>query len=107
MSMIKIKVSRVRPDKVDRLKAWLAEGMRRADEIRETFVNEGVTHEQGLLLSTADGPVFVYVVECADYEAAAKAFRDSPFPIDAEHKAVLAEVLDGEVEAPLLLDVRL
>ncbi|MFC3500125.1 DUF6176 family protein [Micromonospora krabiensis] len=105
--MIKTKVSRVRPDKVDQLKAWLAEGMRRSDEIRETFVAEGVTHEQGFLLSTADGPVFVYVVECADYDAAVRAFHDSPFPIDAEHKAVLAEVLDGELDVPLLIDVRL
>ncbi|MEU4678520.1 DUF6176 family protein [Micromonospora sp. NPDC023737] len=105
--MLKIKVSRVRRDKVEQLKAWLAEATRRADEIRETFVNEGVTHEQGFILETTDGPVFVYAVESADYEAAVRAFQESPFPIDAEHKAVLAEVLDGEVNVPLLIDVRL
>lgn len=105
--MITTRVLRIRPDKVDRLKEWLAEGMRRADEIRETFVNEGVAHEQGFILSTADGPVLVYVVESADYEAARRAFAESPFPIDAEHKAVMAEVIEGEVTPPLLLDVRL
>ncbi|MEO3818856.1 DUF6176 family protein [Plantactinospora sp. B24E8] len=105
--MIKIKVSRIRPGKVDQLKAWLAEGMRRADEIRETFANEGVTHEQGFILETADGPLFVYVVESADYDAAVRAFQESPYPIDAEHKAVLAEVLDGEVPVPLLLDIHI
>ncbi|MFI6759921.1 DUF6176 family protein [Micromonospora sp. NPDC050417] len=105
--MLKIRVLKVRPDKVDRLKDWLAEGMRRADEIRETFHHEGVAHEQGFLLSTEDGPVLVYAVESADYEAAKRAFADSTFPIDAEHKAVMAEVIEGEIPVPLLLDVRL
>ncbi|MFK3980883.1 DUF6176 family protein [Micromonospora sp. NPDC050397] len=103
--MIKLKVLRIRPDKVGRLRAWLAEAGGRADEIRETFVNEGVTHEQGFILSTVDGPVLVYAVESADYEAALRAFAESPFPIDAEHKTVMAEVTDGELPVPLLLDI--
>ena len=104
--MLKVRVSRVRPDKVGRLKDWLAEASRRADEVRETYANEGVRQEQGYLLDTADGPLFVYVIDVADYDAAVRAFRDSALPIDAEHKAVLAEVLDGEVDVPLLLDIR-
>jgi hypothetical protein len=104
--VLKVKVSRIRPEKVDRLKAWLEEASRRADEIRETFVAEGVAHEQGFILETTDGPVFVYAIEVADYDAALAAFKESPFPIDAEHKAVLAEVLDGEIDVPLLIDVQ-
>jgi hypothetical protein len=37
-------------------------------------------------------------MELADYEAAVQAFEKSRFAIDAEHKSVMADVLDGEVE---------
>jgi hypothetical protein len=104
--MIKLKVSKIRPDKVERLKEWLAEGMQRADEIRKTFADEGVTHETGFILETVDGPVLVYAVESADYEAAVRAFADSPHPIDHEHKAVLSEVLERDVTPPPLLDIQ-
>jgi hypothetical protein len=105
--MLKVSVSRVRPDKVARLKEWLAEVSRRADEARETYANEGVTHEQGSILDTTDGPVFVYAMELADYEAAVQAFEKSRFAIDAEHKSVMADVLDGEVKALLLFGIHL
>lgn len=41
---------RVRPEQVDRLRGWLAELMKRADEVRETFAREGLTHERAYLL---------------------------------------------------------
>ncbi|GAA1314276.1 hypothetical protein GCM10009610_35390 [Pseudonocardia xinjiangensis] len=105
--MIHVRVARVRPDKLDVLKAWFAEAEQRADEVRATFEQEGVTHEQAKLISTADGPLLVYAVECADYEAAGEVFRNSTLPIDAEHKRVMAEVLDGQVDTPVLLDIHI
>jgi hypothetical protein len=105
--MLQVTVRRVRPEKVERLKAWLAEAERRADEVRETFRQEGVRHEQALLVETSDGPLLVYVGEMEDVEAAQRVFAASELPIDAEHKAVLTEVLGERVPTTTLLDLRL
>jgi uncharacterized protein DUF6176 len=104
--MIHLTFYRVRPGKLDRLKAWLAEAKERADEIRETFAHEGVSHEQGFLLETNEGPLLVYAVECEDYDAALEAFSRSKLPIDMELKKIMPELTDGVLELTPLLDIR-
>jgi Family of unknown function (DUF6176) len=104
--MIHVAVHRVRPDQVARLEAWFGEAGRRADEVRRTLHDEGVTHEQAHLITTGDGPLLVYTVESDDYDAARRVFQRSVHAIDAEHKAVMAEVLDGEADARLLFDIQ-
>jgi hypothetical protein len=104
--MIQTAIFRVRPDKLERLISWLTELRERSDEVRETFVREGVTHEQAHLINTSDGPLLVYVMEAPDHRRASEAFRNSTLPIDIEHKAVMAEVLRGPAEATLHYDVR-
>jgi len=105
--MIEVAIIRVHPERVERLRGWLAELMDRADEVRETFANEGVTHERGYLLDTADGPVLIYVMEAADHQKAREAYQHSAFPIDREHKAVMREVLAGPADAELLYEMQL
>lgn len=104
--MLQVTVVRVRPEKVARLKEWMAELECRADEVRETFRQEGVRHEQAVLVETSDGPLLVYVGEMADVEASQRAFASSTLPIDAEHKAALAEVLGDRPPTTTLLDLR-
>ncbi|MEV6610839.1 DUF6176 family protein [Kutzneria sp. NPDC051319] len=103
--MIHLSVLRLRPDKLDRLTDWFSEANERGDEVRQTFAQEGVRHEQAYLLHTADGPLVIYVEEVKDIVAAEAAFRSSTIPIDAEHKAVMAEVIDGKVDTTLLFDM--
>jgi hypothetical protein len=61
---------------------------------------------QAHLIHTSDGPLLVRVVESTDFEVARRVFDASTHPIDAEHKAVLSDVLDGEQSTLLLLDIR-
>ena len=44
--MIRTAIFRVRPEKLERLTAWLAELQDRAEEVRETFAREGVTAQR-------------------------------------------------------------
>jgi hypothetical protein len=104
--MIRLAVYRVRPDKLDRLKAWLIEVAQRPDEVRESFTEAGITHEQAHLIVTADGPMLIAAVEQTDGEAVSESSRRSTLPLNVEHEAVMAEVLDGVVETTVLLDFR-
>ena len=98
---------RVHDDRVERLRDWLAELMQRQVEVRETFRNEGVRHEQAYLLRTADGTVLVYAVEVEDPEAAQRAYVASSLPIDKQHRVVMQAVQAGPADAELLYEVRL
>ena len=77
---------RVRPGQEDALRAWMAELGERADEVRTTFRQEGVRHEQAFLLPTPDGLVLIYAHEVDDPEAAHATHAQSSLPIDAEHR---------------------
>jgi hypothetical protein len=105
--MIELAILRVRPEQVERLRTWLAELMNRADEVRETFANEGVTHERAYLLTTADGPVLIYAMEAADHQKASEAYQRSTLPIDQEHRQVMREVLAGPARTELLYEMGL
>ena len=103
--MIRTAIFRVHPDKLERLTAWLAELQHRSDEVRETFAQEGVTREQAYVINSADGPLLIYVIEAADFERAEEAYHNSTLPIDAEHKAVMAEVISGPADLTPRYDV--
>lgn len=105
--MIHVRFSRVEPENVDRLKAWFAEAEARADEVRETFVQEGVRHEQGFLLDTQDGPVLMYVIECDDLDAALEVFRASEIPIDVQHRELMPQLTSGTLNLSPILNIRL
>ena len=104
--MIHLAFRRVRPDQLERLKAWFAEAQERVAEVRETLAAEGVSHEQGFLLETSDGTIFVSVIECEDYDAAAEIFKNSELPIDIEHREIMSQLFDGAVELTPIFDVR-
>jgi hypothetical protein len=102
--MIKLAIRRVKPGEEANLRNWLAELNRRQDEVRETFVQEGVRHEQAYLVRTSDGPILVYAMEAADHESAREAFQNSTLPIDEEHKRVMRQVLAEGTDAELLYE---
>lgn len=105
--MLTVRVARVKPSEVDRLRAWMAEATQRSDEVLETFVNEGMRSEQWHLLDTSDGPLAIVAMESEDADTASAAFAASELPIDLEHRVVLEQVLDGRVETEVLMDLTL
>ena len=50
--MLRVSFQRVKPNKEAQLRAWLAELSTRAEEVRATFVEETVRHEQAFILQT-------------------------------------------------------
>jgi hypothetical protein len=105
--MLEVAFLRVREEKVDALREWMAEIGRREDEALETLRNEGTRHERAYLLECKEGPVLVYALEMEDPERAHRAFRESALPIDAEHKRVMGEVIAGRLQPEELLDLSL
>jgi len=105
--MLRLIFRQVLPGKEARIRDWLAELSRRADEVRATFVDETVRHEQAYILETKGGEVLVYAMEFEDLERSRAAFGSSTHPIDVEHKAVMEECLGERIELPVLYDVAL
>jgi hypothetical protein len=96
--LLKVVISKIKLGKEARLRAWLAELMERRHEVIESFRQETVRHEQAFIIEGSDGPLLVYVMEAEDHERAREAFHASALPIDAEHKRIMSEVLDGSLD---------
>jgi hypothetical protein len=103
--MLAVSFRRVRPDQVDTLRAWMAEVNRRADEVRQTFVQETVEREMAFLLDGRDGPIVVYVIEARDLDTMQRTVRENPFPIDLEHRDVMMRVIEGPASVETLMDI--
>jgi hypothetical protein len=104
--VLRVRFFRVRPDKVDRLRAWMEELARRRDEVLETFAQETVRQEAAWLMETVEGTILVYAIEAEDLDQARRAVEKNPFPIDLEHRAVMDEVIEVPIELEQLLDER-
>jgi hypothetical protein len=105
--MLHITFRRVPAERVDALRAWMAELGCRHDEVRETYRIEGVRHEQAFLIQSADGPLLVYAHEVEDSEAAQQAYASSTLALDLQHREVMRSVLGDTADVELLYDVRL
>lgn len=105
--MLRVWISRIRPDKESRLRAWLAELGARADEVRATFLDETVRAEQAFIIAGDTGPLLIYVIEAEDPERGSQAFANSRHKVDAEHKAVMRECLAEPLQLVPLYDLKL
>ncbi len=102
--MIKLAIRKVKPDQENRLREWMAELTRRNKEVRETFAQEGVQHEQAFLLKNAEGSILIYAMEAPDHERASAAYRNSTLPIDQEHRRIMGQVLGEPANVELLYE---
>ena len=105
--MLRVAFRAIKPGKEQSLRAWLSELMDRQDEVRETFVQETVRHEQAFIIEGREGPLLIYVMEAEDHEQGRRAVRDSKLAIDLEHKKVMGEVLGERLEVKPLYDCAL
>ncbi len=103
--MLQLSFKRVKPGKVDKLRAWMRELSDRRDEVVASFEQEGVRQEKAWLLEDEHGYVFVYAIEAEDLERAREVYRESTLPIDLEHRAVQRDVLCERIEPELLLNI--
>ena len=90
-----------------RLRAWMSSLGQRAEEVRATFRQEGVRHEQAFLLRDSEGLVLVYAHEVEDPSAAHAAYGVSTLPIDLEHRQEMRAALGEAVSPEVLYDVQL
>jgi hypothetical protein len=71
--VLRVRFLKVKPDRVERLRAWMDELARRHDEVVVTFAQETVRHEAAWLLETSAGPILVYAIEADDLDEAQRA----------------------------------
>jgi hypothetical protein len=102
----RVVVRRVIEDKSDRLREWARTVKARRVEAEATLRDEGVRLEITGLVKTAQGDLFVGVVDEEDRDRARKTYEKSvesgKHPLDREHEAVMRECLgerlgDGEL----------
>jgi hypothetical protein len=105
VSVLRITFLTINPGKEPRLRAWLAELNKRADEVRATFRDETVRSEQAFVVEGPNGPMLVYAIEASDFERGAAAFAKSHHPIDAEHRAVMQECVGPALDVRPVYDV--
>jgi len=105
--MLKVSIQMIKPGQERELREWLSELMRRKEEVRETFKQETVRHEQGYLMQINGGATLIYIVEAENLEQASTAYRNSSLPIDTEHRHILNQVLGERIPTELLYDVAL
>jgi hypothetical protein len=90
-----LSTARVKPGKTERLRAWYTELEDRREEALETQRAEGVRQEHAFILPGAEFDLLAVMIEVEDMDKANAAFYSSPFPIDAEHAAVMDECTEG------------
>jgi hypothetical protein len=105
--MLQVAIRHVRPEKETKLRMWLAELNARADEVRDTFRSETVRAEQAFIVPGVPGPILIYIMEAEDFARGSKAFAESSYAIDAEHREVMRECLGESLELRPLYDVAL
>jgi len=100
--MLEVVIRRVRPDRVDELRRWMAELEARRDEVLESFQQVGTRQEKALLITEGSEPLLVYVMDADDPDAANVAYQASSLPIDIDHRRVMSEVLQGPASFEVL-----
>ena len=78
---------KLKPDSIDRVRAWAEEIMRRGEEALETLQDEGVVLECFFLDRRDDGDYLISIMTTTDIERSQAVGRDSAHDIDAFHQA--------------------
>jgi len=105
--VLRVHFLKVREDRVERLRWWMAQLNQRQEEVSQTFAQETVRHEIAYLLEARDGPMLVYIVEANDVEQASRAYQSSTLPIDLEHRQVMQDVSAGPAAVEMLYECRM
>lgn len=99
---VKIKL---KPDSLERVRAWAAELNRRRDEVLATLRDESVVLEAAFLDRTKEGDFLLYVMTAESFEQAREAVRHSTHAIDAYHQQFKRDTWDSTAQLERLLDI--
>jgi hypothetical protein len=97
--------AKVKPDAIERVRAWAAEIKRRRQEAMETLRAETVLLESCFLEHAADGDYMVGIMIAQDFERASAVAASSTHAIDAYHKQFKRESLEPGETLELLVDL--
>jgi hypothetical protein len=103
--MLGVVVRKVRSDKVDELRQWMAELVARREEVLESFRREGMRQEKAYLLDLDDGPLLIYLMDAEDIDVAGEAYQSSDLPIDLDHRRTLAALLEDSLPADVIYEI--
>lgn len=95
---------RLKPDSLDRVRAWAAELNRRQDEVLATLHDEDVVVESAFLDSTGEGDFLIYHIKARSIAGANDVARRSPHAIDAYHARFKADTWETGQRLDLLID---
>ena len=101
--MLKTWIHRIKPGYEGRLHEWFEQLTARANEVRESYGGSGVRAEQAFILEGVTGSLLIYVAEVDDTGHAERTFDASTLSIDIEHRRMMEDCLDGEIDATLTL----
>ncbi len=95
---------RLKPDSVDRVRAWAAELTRRGDEVLATLRDEEVAVESVFLEQSPDGDFLIYYMKARSLEEAGQAVQHSHHEIDAYHQEFKQDTWESRTPLELLID---
>ncbi|MGH2585019.1 MAG: DUF6176 family protein [Dehalococcoidia bacterium] len=96
---------RLRPDSLERVRAWAEEMNRRRDEALATLVDEGVYVESVFLDRAGDGDFLIYYMKAESFGRATAAVQRSPHAIDAYHQQFKRDTWVSGQRLELLVDL--
>jgi hypothetical protein len=91
--MVRVYFTRIRPDKVDRLRAWMKELSERHDESIEAMNNDTIRSEAAYLIDTSNGPILVHASDADDPEFAERMRYENKLPLAEDFRTVMHEVM--------------
>ena len=95
---------RLKPGKLERVRAWAAELGKRREEVMVTLRDETVRVESAFLESSAAGDFLVYYMRTDDEGRSREAARTSTHAIDAYHRDFMNAVVAERLPLELLVD---
>jgi hypothetical protein len=87
---------KLKPNSIDRVRAWAEEIMRRKEEALETLRDEGVVLECFFLDRRDDGDYLISIMAAQDFERSQTVVRTSTHAIDAFHQAFKRATWESE-----------
>ncbi len=104
MTEVRLSRLKIKEGKKRKWLDWCAELKNRSEEVLETLKNEG-TLSEACFLSEEENTIY-YFMESDNFEKVSEAYRNSPYPIDKEHRAITRETLEPGVGLKVLFNFR-
>lgn len=103
--MVRIYFTRIKPEKVDVLRAWMDELVVRREESIEAMENDTIRSEAAYLLETGEGPILVHGADIVDLQRAEHMRFHSKLPLAEDYRRVMREVMVEPMEVGSIFEL--